>query len=255
MTLAADWVNKQAVAAAFSRAAEGYDAAAVLQREVGERLLKMGRNHPGQQLLDAGCGTGYFSRRWRELGKQVTALDLAPGMLAFARQQQAADRYLLGDIENIPLPAAAVDICFSSLVVQWCSDLRRALAELYRVTRPGGMILFSTLATDSLYQLADAWQQVDGERHVNDFLPSAQIAAACGDYRHHLQEAWQTLEYPDVMTLLRSLKGIGATHLHQGRNMGLLSRQRLAALQAAYPRHHGLFPLSYRLVYGVIYRD
>ncbi|KFK95087.1 MULTISPECIES: malonyl-ACP O-methyltransferase BioC [unclassified Serratia (in: enterobacteria)] len=255
MTLAADSVNKQAVASAFSRAAQSYDAAALLQREVGERLLGMGLNHPGQQLLDAGCGTGYFSRRWRELGKQVTALDLAPGMLAFARQRQAAEAYLLGDIEQIPLPTAAVDISFSSLVVQWCSSLPRALAELYRITRPGGVILFSTLAAGSLHELGDAWQQVDGERHVNDFLPLAQIAAACGDYRHHLQSVWQTLEYPDVMALMRSLKGIGATHLHQGREAGLLSRQRLAALQAAYPRQRGQFPLSYHLVYGVIYRD
>jgi malonyl-CoA O-methyltransferase len=176
-------------------------------------------------------------------------------MLAFARQQQAADHYLLGDIENVPLPAAAVDICFSSLVVQWCSDLPRALAELYRVTRPGGVILFSTLAEGSLAELGDAWQQVDGERHVNDFLPLAQIDAACAGYRYLLETERQTLNYPDVMALMRSLKGIGATHLHQGREAGLLSRRRLAALQAAYPRRGGQFPLSYHLVYGVIYRD
>ncbi|NLU17278.1 malonyl-ACP O-methyltransferase BioC [Serratia liquefaciens] len=255
MTSAFEQVNKQAVASAFSRAAVSYDAAAVLQRDVGERLLGMGQEHRGEKLLDAGCGTGYFSRRWRELGKQVTALDLAPGMLAFARQQQAADDYLLGDIENVPLPDAVVDISFSSLVVQWCSDLPRALAELYRVTRPGGVILFSTLAQGSLQELGDAWQQVDGERHVNDFLPLTQIETACASYRHRLQAEWQTLNYPDVMALMRSLKGIGATHLHQGREAGLLSRQRLAALQASYPCRRGQFPLSYHLVYGVIYRD
>ncbi|TQI79543.1 pimeloyl-CoA biosynthesis protein BioC [Serratia fonticola] len=255
MTSAFDAVNKQAVASAFSRAAASYDAAALLQREVGERLLGMGENHPGEVLLDAGCGTGYFSRRWRERGKKVTALDLAPGMLAFARQQQAADHYLLGDIEHIPLPSGSVDICFSSLVVQWCSDLPRALAELYRVTRPGGLILFSTLAQGALYELGDAWQQVDGERHINNFLPPAQIADICQPYRHQLEAIWQTLDYPDVMTLMRSLKGIGATHLHQGREAGLLSRQRLNALQAAYPCRNGRFPLSYHLVYGVIYRD
>lgn len=255
MTSAFDALNKQAVAAAFSRAATSYDVAAVLQREVGECLLGIEREHPGRLVLDAGCGTGYFSHRWRELGKQAIALDLAPGMLAFARQQQAADHYLLGDIENIPLLDVAVDICFSSLVVQWCRDLPRALAELHRVTRPGGLILFSTLAEGSLHELATAWQQVDGERHVNNFLPLAQIAAACGLYHYRFRSTWQTLSYPDVMTLMRSLKGIGATHLHQGRGAGLLFRRRLAALQAAYPRQHGQLPLSYHLVYGVIYCD
>ncbi|WON77997.1 malonyl-ACP O-methyltransferase BioC [Serratia sp. UGAL515B_01] len=255
MASAIDNVNKKAVASAFSRAATSYDTFAVLQREVGEYLLGRGAYHPGKSVLDAGCGTGYFSRRWRELGKQVTALDLAPGMLAFARQQQAADHYLLADIEHIPLSTASVDISFSSLAMQWCSDLPRALAELHRVTRPGGLILFSTLAEGTLHELGDAWQQVDGERHVNDFLPLMKISSACRHYRHHLESAWQTLTYPDVMTLMRSLKGIGATHLHQGREVGLLSRQRFAALQDAYASLCGQLPLSYHLVYGVIYRD
>lgn len=142
MTSANDAVNKQAVASAFSRAAGSYDAAAALQRDVGERLLGMGSAHPGERLLDAGCGTGYFSRLWRERGMQVTALDLAPGMLDVARQRQAAHHYLLGDIEQVPLPDAAMDICFSSLVVQWCSDLPAALAELYRVTAPAARSCF-----------------------------------------------------------------------------------------------------------------
>lgn len=182
------WVNKEAVASAFSRAAGSYDALATVQREVGELLLGMGKDLPGVQLLDAGCGTGYFSRRWRALGKQVTAFDLAPGMLVFARRLLlAADHYLLADIEQVSLPPSAVmDICFSSLVVQWCSDLSVALTELYRVTRPGGAILFSTLAQGSLHELGDAWQQVDGERHVNDFLPLAAVAATCAGYRHYL---------------------------------------------------------------------
>jgi len=251
----ADEVNKQAVAAAFSRAAAGYDSAALLQRQVGERLLGMGTDHSGQQVLDAGCGTGYFSQRWRALGKQVIALDLAAGMLAFARQQQAADHYLLGDIEQLPLPDASVDICFSNLVVQWCDDLPRALAELYRVTRPGGLILFSTLTQGALHELATAWQQVDAGQHVNDFLPPEQIRAACRPYRHQIEPVLQRCYYPDVISVMRSLKGIGATHLHHGREAGLLSRQRLAALQAAYPRQQTECPLSYHLVYGVIYRD
>lgn len=116
-------VDKQAIAAAFSRAAESYDSAANLQRETGHRLVQLGQQHTGFVVLDAGCGTGHFSQHWRLLGKRVIALDLAAGMLDYARQQQVADDYLLGDIEHIPLPDQSVDICFSNLAVQWCSDL------------------------------------------------------------------------------------------------------------------------------------
>ncbi|EPJ1403431.1 TPA: malonyl-ACP O-methyltransferase BioC [Yersinia enterocolitica] len=248
-------VDKPAIAAAFSRAAGSYDIAADLQRETGEVLLALGGQHPGMSVLDAGCGTGHFSRLWRERGKQVIALDLAAGMLDHARQHKAADDYLLGDIENIPLSDQSVYICFSNLAVQWCTDLSVALAELYRVTRPGGIILFSTLADGSLDELGQAWQQVDGKRHVNDFLSFQHISAACQRYRHTLTPQIYQQQFPNVIALMRSLQGIGATHLHQGREAGLNGRKRLMALQQAYSMQSGYYPLSYHLVYGVIYRD
>jgi malonyl-CoA O-methyltransferase len=248
-------VDKPAIAAAFSRAAGSYDSAACLQRETGNTLLALGNQHPGASVLDAGCGTGYFSRCWRERDRFVTALDLAAGMLDHTRRQQAADSYLLADIENIPLPDQTVDICFSNLALQWCADLPQALAELYRVTRAGGIILFSTLAKGSLDELGQAWQQVDGKRHVNDFLPFQHISDACQGYRHYLTTELYQQQFPDVIALMRSLQGIGATHLHQGRDAGLSGRQRLVALQRAYSTQSGTYPLSYHLVYGVIYRD
>jgi ubiquinone/menaquinone biosynthesis C-methylase UbiE len=68
----------------------------------------------------------------------VTAIDLSAQMLDEARQRQAADRYLLADIEAIPLADAQFDLVWSHLAVQWCSSLPQALRELYRVARPGG---------------------------------------------------------------------------------------------------------------------
>ncbi|MCL2895003.1 malonyl-ACP O-methyltransferase BioC [Brenneria tiliae] len=247
--------DKPAIARAFGRAADSYDRHAALQRASGARLLEMVASHRGSQVLDAGCGTGHFSRRWRQLDKTVTALDLSSEMLAYAGEQRAAHRYVLGDIENLPLADGSVDISYSNLAVQWCDDLPRALAELYRVTRPGGAIAFSTLADGSLSELAQAWRRVDGSRRVNRFLSVPAIRAACRPYRHQLHQEWVTHCFPDVLALLKSLKGIGATWLHQGRAPGLLSRGRLDALASGYPRRQEGYPLSYQLIYGVIYRD
>ncbi|MDX5627238.1 MULTISPECIES: malonyl-ACP O-methyltransferase BioC [unclassified Brenneria] len=246
--------DKQAIARAFGRAAGSYDRFAALQRASGERLLDMIAPHSGSQVLDAGCGTGHFSRRWQQLGKTVTALDLSAEMLARAAENQSAARYLLGDIENLPLAAGSVDISYSNLAVQWCDDLPAALAELYRVTRSGGAIAFSTLADGSLTELAQAWRRLDGSRRVNRFLPVEAIEAACRPYRCRLHQERVTCRFPDVLSVLKSLKGIGATWQHQDRAPGLLSRSRLKALSSAYPQQDG-YPLSYQLVYGVIYRD
>lgn len=70
-------VNKQAVAAAFGRAAGGYSQHDELQRRSAELLLRQLARRDFPRVLDAGCGPGGMSRRWREAGSVVTALDLS----------------------------------------------------------------------------------------------------------------------------------------------------------------------------------
>ncbi|UQY45419.1 malonyl-ACP O-methyltransferase BioC [Mixta hanseatica] len=245
-------VNKQAVAQAFGRAAGGYDRFAELQRYSGEQLMAQQPSLPSATVLDAGCGTGWFSRRFREQGHQVIALDLSPGMLAQARRDETAHHYLLGDIEALPLRAHSVDVSWSNLAMQWCDDLAQGLRELCRVTRPGGRILFSTLADQSLHEVRSAWQALDDYQHVNTFLSEAAIRQA-GDGLA-LQLISETVEqrFPDVRSALQSLKGIGATHIHHGRASGLLTRQRLQQLAQHWPQDERGYRLSYQLVIGVI---
>ena len=68
-------VNKQAVAAAFGRAAQSYHQHAELQRESASLLLSLLPKQKYGDVLDAGCGPGSMSRYWRDTGSKVTALD------------------------------------------------------------------------------------------------------------------------------------------------------------------------------------
>ena len=151
-------VNKQAIAAAFGRAATHYEQHAGLQRQSADALLALLPERAFPRVLDAGSGPGRMSRYWRERGSAVTALDLSPQMLDVARSQNAAHQYIAGDIESLPLADARVDLAWSNLAVQWCGDLQRALSELYRVVRPGGVVAFTTLAQGSLPELCQAWR-------------------------------------------------------------------------------------------------
>ncbi|WP_437608397.1 malonyl-ACP O-methyltransferase BioC [Erwinia sp. V71] len=245
-------VNKQAVANAFGRAAQSYQQHAELQRRCGEQLMTLADVTRYRSVLDAGCGTGWFSQRWQQQGLQVTALDLSAAMLAEAESRHSADRYLQGDIDALPLPDGAVDLCWSNLAVHWCDDLSHALNQLCRVTRRGGTVLFSTLAADSLSEVRDAWRQIDDAGHVNRFLSMEQITAACAHHHVQLSEQHLTLAFPDVLAAMHSLKGIGATHLHEGRRHGLMTRQRLQQLESAWRRDERGCLLSYHLVFGVI---
>ncbi|MGE9550744.1 malonyl-ACP O-methyltransferase BioC [Erwinia amylovora] len=245
-------VNKRAIAQAFGRAAQSYNQHAELQRMSGEQLAFYARRQQGQKILDAGCGPGWFSQRWRSAGNHVTALDLSAEMLIQAQIEQAADLYQPGDIEALPFVEPMFDLCWSNLAVQWCSELSVALMELRRVTVPGGQILFSTLAAGSLSELNIAWQTLDLPAPVNRFLSVAAIAEAGEPLGMQLHQQTLTLAFPDVLSALRSLKGIGATHLHQGRSGTLLSRRHLQQLKLHWPQDQRGFLLSYHLVYGVI---
>lgn len=245
-------VNKTAIAAAFGRAASHYDRYAELQRMSGDRLLgELGDFQP-RRVLDAGCGTGWFSRVWRQRQARVLALDLSHQMLDMARQNQAADEYLQGDIEHLPCDDHQVDLAWSNLAVQWCGDLAHGINELCRVVCPGGKVAFSTLLADSLPELHQAWQSVDSSRHGNRFLSREQVLDACGKRPVSAVEQTITLRFNDVLDAMRSLKGIGATHLHDGRRSVTLTRSQLQALALAWPQQEGDYLLSYRLFYGVI---
>ena len=244
-------VDKRAVARAFGRAAGHYDAHAALQRLSGDALLARAPAHSGPQLLDAGCGTGWYSKQWRARGKQVTALDLSPQMLQQARANDAAQHYLAGDIDALPLADAGFDLVWSNLAVQWSDDLSQALSQFRRVLRPDGTLLFSTLSAGSLQEVHQAWSYLDEHPHANRFLSEQQIASDCAAHRLSCESALITLHFPDALSAMRSLKGIGATHLHQGRDGPLLTRQRLAQLEAHWPRDRHGFRLSYHLIYGV----
>lgn len=94
-------VNKQAIAAAFGRAASHYEQHAGLQCQSADALLALLGERDYARVLDAGCGPGRMSRYWREQGSEVSALDLSEQMLAEAQRQNTAHHYLLADIEAI----------------------------------------------------------------------------------------------------------------------------------------------------------
>lgn len=248
-------VNKTAVAAAFGRAASHYQQHDALQRQCASALLSQLTPKRFTTVLDAGCGPGSYSRFWREAGSDVTALDLSAEMLKEAERQHSAQHYVQADIEAMPLADAQFALAWSNLAVQWCESLSTALQELCRVVQPGGKVAFSTLLADSMPELTQAWQTVDAQPHANRFLSQPQILNALEPYHCDWQRHRFTLVFDDALGAMRSLKGIGATHLHAGRTAQTLTRSHLEQLQLAWPKQQGRCVLTYHIFTGVIHRD
>lgn len=256
-------LDKHDIRRAFDQAAAHYDEVAVLQREVGERVLSrldLIKLEP-RTILDLGSGTGTGARALAKRYKKarIVNLDIAPAMLAYARDQVrgwfSKQRYVCADAEVLPLADHSVDMIFSNLTLQWCEDLAGAAREFRRVLKPGGLLMFSTLGPDTLKELRAAWRAVDDNVHVHDFADMHDV----GDAMVHARLAdpvmdmeYITMTYADVHRLMRDLKTLGAHNAGVQRSHGLTGKSRLKQMIAAYEqfRRDGELPATYEVVYG-----
>lgn len=245
------WVPpKTAIARDFGAACRSYNPAARLQRYMGQVMLDhlqaqwhLWRADQGPDILDLGCGTGWFTGRLAQgcgsAADTVTGADLSPGMLDYARSANPPGiRWLVADAESLPLADNSVDVVFSNLMIQWCSQPTRVLTECRRVLKPGGLVLVSTLLDGTLAELEQAWHLADpGHRHVNRFETE-------GDFR---RQAWEVfpgselttesiaLDYPSPLALLAELKAIGAGFKGTSRRLGATAPGRLKTMCRHYP--------------------
>jgi ubiquinone/menaquinone biosynthesis C-methylase UbiE len=91
-------------------------------------------------VLDVGCGSGWFSREAERRGARVTSLDIALQLLHETRRKVVTDR-VNADACALPFADATFDLVISSECIEHTLDPRLALAEIHRVTKPGGRLL------------------------------------------------------------------------------------------------------------------
>ncbi len=261
-------IDKRAVRRAFNRAAHNYDAAAVLQHEVCERMLERLDyiRHKPACILDAGSGTGRGTRQLaqRYPAAQIVALDIALGMLNVAKEKSGWWRKLFAsgkqahvcaDIEALPLAANGMDMVWSNLTLQWCNDLPATLRGLHRVLKVDGLLMFSTFGPDTLKELRGAFHGVDGHTHVNRFIDMHDI----GDMLSHSGFAEPvmdmeviTLTYNEMKAVMRDLRGIGAHNANTGRAQGMMGKAAWQQVMENYECHRrdGRLPATFEIIYG-----
>ena len=239
----------------FERAAGSYDRHAGVQREVTARLLErldFVRVDPAR-VLDLGAGTGDGAARLqaRFPRARVLAADFAPAMLRRARAERGVRLACACDAFRLPLAARSVDLAFSSSTLQWCEPLDGALAELLRVLRPGGLLLFATYGPDTLRELRAAQAAAGIAGGVNEFRdmhPIGDLLTAQGWADPVLDAERLDVSYASPEALLRELRGVGSRRAAPG---APVSRGRLQAMLDAYPRGaDGRVRATYEVIYG-----
>ena len=110
-----------------------------------------------QRLLEVGCGIGVDSIQLAKRGFQVTAVDLTENALAVARQfaarREATVDFRLGNAEGLDFPDESFDAIYSFGVLHHTPDIKRSVAEVHRVLRPGGTAYVMLYHRNSLVNL------------------------------------------------------------------------------------------------------
>ena len=136
-----------------------------------DQLLK-GRFDRRRKILDAGCGGGrnlaYFLRRGYEvfgIDREPEAVEAVRALAAELAPGAPPERFQVGEVEALPFEPESMDAVLSSAVLHFARDeaqLRRMLAEMWRVLRPGGLF-FARLASN--IGIEDRVRPIEGRRH------------------------------------------------------------------------------------------
>jgi ubiquinone/menaquinone biosynthesis C-methylase UbiE len=106
----------------------------------------------GRRVLEVGCGTGLILRRLAQHADTAWGVDVSPGMLRVAKQRGLS--VVLGSVTDLPFADESFDLVCSFKVLAHIPDIGKALAEIARVTRPGGQMVLEFYNPFSLRYLA-----------------------------------------------------------------------------------------------------
>jgi SAM-dependent methyltransferase len=158
----------------------------------------------GTPVGDLGCGPGHITGWLAARGAAAVGIDLSPGMIEVARREQPGAEFRVGDL--LGLPAADGEfgavIAFYSVIHLNPGELPAALAEIYRVLRPGGLALLAFHAGAEVRHLSD-WFGHDVNVDFRFYEP-ADVAAALEATGFTLQARLERAAYPAEVNTWRA---------------------------------------------------
>lgn len=243
-------MDKALIRERFARAVDSYDTHAAAQHRIAARLCAelaaVAPSAPGP-TLEIGCGTGFFTRLFRERfhPRRLVLNDICPAALDRLADLRAEGAHLLaGDAERIELPGRQ-GLVVACSVIQWFDAPEQFLLRCAGLLRPGGWLAVSTFGPDNLREVA----ALTGRRL--DYRPLASLLDVLAPRFAVCRAAEErfALHFDTPLDVLRHLRLTGVTGLERT----AWTRGRLARFAACYRR---LFPSAdggVELTYHPIY--
>ena len=158
---------------------------------------------PGQRILDLAAGTGTSSRPFADAGALVIPCDLSLGMLRVGKQRQPDLPFVAGDALALPFADGAFDAVTISYGLRNVERTGDALAEMRRVTKPGGRVVICEVSTPTNPLFSKVYKD-----HLLGILPMlGKVASSNPSAYAYLAESMAT--WPDQQTLADLMAGAG----------------------------------------------
>lgn len=158
---------------------------------------------PGERILDIAAGTGTSSVAIAKSGAEVVALDFSQGMIEEGKKRHPQLEFVQGDALKLPFKANTFDAVTVSFGLRNFEDPRKALAEMYRVTKPGGRVVICEFSKPSRALLRAGYGF-----YLKHVMPKiVNVSGLKQDAYKYLSESIQ--EWPDQLTLCQWLRGAG----------------------------------------------
>jgi len=162
---------------------------------------------PGERVLDIAAGTGTSSIALAKTGASVVALDFSAGMVAEGRRRHPELEFVEADAENLPFDDNCFDVVTISFGLRNVNEPRVALAEMYRVLKPGGRLVICEFSKPPRALLrASYWT------YLRYIMPTV-VGATSSNPEAYTYLAESIKAWPDQIELSRWIRGAGFTRV------------------------------------------
>lgn len=176
---------------------------------------------PGERILDIAAGTGTSSAALARTGATVTAADFSAGMIGVGRQRHPEIEFVQADAMNLPFGDGEFDVVTISFGLRNIEDPRAALAEMFRVLRPGGRLLICEFSQPPAALICAGYGA-----YMTYLMPHiVRLASSHPGAYDYLAES--IADWPDQHTLSQWIRGAGFTRVaHRNLTAGVVALHR-----------------------------
>ncbi len=214
---------KDKIKKSFSKSFKTYDRYAVVQDLISEKLINRLKNKKINSILEIGTGTGNYAVKLKKMypDSKLYLIDFSKKMLSMAEKKLSnyyGIKYIIDDAENMDfnkLSGRKFDLITSNSTFQWFENLNKYLTQIINFLSPGGVLLFSYFGNKTFIELNevlkvyynDSGMQLPAQKFISAPELEKLIKSITGNY--YLQEFNEYREYPDLLALLKEIRGTG----------------------------------------------